>query len=291
MTTGDLVVHDPGRMTFQLRPAYAMALARGLGVGEPMSGMCQHVGWLAKVEDLVVECFRKGGGVSFETFGQVVWGSDATTEPYDLDTVDPMTVDDVLSLLPDVARRLESGIDVADVGCGGGWQLNLLARRFPASRFVGYDLLDRSLEPGRRVARSLGLTNVRFEQKDAATVDGSEKFDFITTFDAIHDQARPDLALRGIAKSLRAGGTYIGVDVSGSSTLANNLRAPLAVFKYTWSVLYCMTSSLAYNGMGLGGMWGEELAQKMMREAGFTSVKTVHLPANLINCYHIATVA
>ncbi len=116
--------------------------------------MCQHVGWLAKVEDLVVDCFRKGGGVSFETFVQVVWGSVA--EPYDLDTVDPMTVDDVLSLLPEVARRLESGIDVADVGCGGGWQLNLLARRFPASRFVGYDLLDRSLEPGRKVARPSG---------------------------------------------------------------------------------------------------------------------------------------
>ena len=40
----------------------------------------------------------------------------------------------------------------------------------------------------------------------------------------------------------------MAVDISGSSTLANNLDDPLDVFKYTWSVMYCMTVSLAYGG-------------------------------------------
>ena len=71
--------------------------------------------------------------------------------------------------------------------------------------------------------------------------------------------------------------------------LANNLDDPIGVFKYTWSVMYCMSVSLAYAGMGLGTVWGEELAQKMMRAAGFRSVQTVHLPGNLLNCYHIAS--
>jgi hypothetical protein len=80
------------------------------------------------------------------------------------------------------------------------------------------------------------------------------------------------------------------VDISGSSTLADNLDDPLNVFKYAWSVMYCMTVSLAYGGMGLGTMWGEERARAMMTEAGFTNVRTVHLPGDLINCYHLGSV-
>ena len=82
-----------------------------------------------------------------------------------------MAVDDVLALLPKIAGRLEEGIDVADVGCGNGWQLNLLARRFPASRFVGFELTENeSLRIARVVAEREGLTNVRFEKRDAVTL-------------------------------------------------------------------------------------------------------------------------
>jgi hypothetical protein len=34
---------------------------------------------------------------------------------------------------------------------------------------------------------------VRFEKRDAARLGETARFDFITTFDAVHDQARPDL--------------------------------------------------------------------------------------------------
>ena len=136
----------------------------------------------------------------------------------------------------------------------------------------------------------MGL-NVRYEKKDAAELDGSELFDFITTFDSIHDQARPDAVLRAIARSLRPGGVYLCVDVAGSSSLTDNLSDRLGSFKYTWSVLFCTPASLAYGGMGLGTMWGEQLARKMISEAGFASVETVHLPGDLGNCYHIARMA
>lgn len=292
MTAGGIVAHDPVKMTFELPPAYAMALSRGVGGPSGMAGMCQHVAMLGKVEDRIVDHFRRGGGLPYETY-QELWAGDPQMplEPYDLDAVDPMAVDHVLSLLPGIAERLGGGIDVADVGCGSGMQLNLLARRFPASRFVGFELSEASdLRTARLVADDHRLTNVRFQQKDAATLDGAEKFDLVLTFDAIHDQVRPDLALRGIAHSLKPGGVYVGVDISGSSTLANNLDDPLDVYKYTWSVMYCMTVSLAYGGMGLGTVWGEELARKMMTEAGFRAVETVHLPGDLLNCYHIGSV-
>jgi ubiquinone/menaquinone biosynthesis C-methylase UbiE len=225
--------------------------------------------------------------VPYDTYEQL-WGAG---EPYDLDAVDPTEIDHVLSLLPGIGERLGAGIDVADIGCGWGIQLNLLARRYPASRFVGFELTEGfALRTARQVAERHQLSNVRFQQTDATTLDGAETFDLILTFDAIHDQVRPDLALRAIARSLKPGGVYVGVDVSGSSTLADNLDDPLNVFKYAWSVMYCMTVSLAYGGMGLGTMWGEERARAMMTEAGFTNVRTVHQPGNLINCYHLGSV-
>ncbi len=53
--------------------------------------------------------------------------------------------------------------------------------------------------------------------------------------------------------------------------------------------MYCMTVSLAYGGMALGTVWGEEVARRMMTEAGFSDVRTEHLPGDLINCYHIGS--
>jgi hypothetical protein len=88
-----------------------------------------------------------------------------------------------------------------------------------------------------------------------ATLDGTERFDLITSFDAVHDQARPDLVLAGIAQSLRPGGVYLCVDITASSTLADNLDHSLGPFLYTISCMHCMTVSLAAGGMGLGTMW------------------------------------
>jgi ubiquinone/menaquinone biosynthesis C-methylase UbiE len=291
MSTGGIVAHDPATMTFVLPPEHIAGLKLVVGGpgGPGLAGLTQHVGFLAQMEDQVIECFQHGGGLPYEVFAPA-WGNRLTPKseaPAPLR--DAALVDGALPLVPHVVERLQLGIDVADVGCANGRQIMVMAQMFPASRFVGFDFYkDADLDEARAQAGRYGLTNVRFEKKDAATLDGSEQFDFITTFDAVHDQARPDLVLRGIARSLRPKGVYLCVDTSGSSTLADNLADPLGSFKYTWSVMHCMTVSLAYGGMGLGTVWGEQLARQMITDAGFTSVETVHLPGDLINCYHIA---
>ena len=111
----------------------------------------------------------------------------------------------------------------------------------------------------------------------------------MTTFDAVHDQARPDLMLAGIAAALRPGGVYLCVDTSASSKLAENLNHPLATFLYTVSCMHCMTVSLADGGMGLGTMWGEQTARKMLGEAGFTSVEAKRVDGDIVNAYIIAS--
>ena len=104
----------------------------------------------------------------------------------------------------------------------------------------------------------------------------------------MHDQARPDLLLAGIASALRPGGVYLCVEGAASSELAGNLGHPRGPWLYTISCMHCMTVSLAEGGMGLGTMWGEQTARKMLGEAGFTSVEVVHREGD-DDAYFIAT--
>jgi SAM-dependent methyltransferase len=164
-----------------------------------------------------------------------------------------------------------------------------MAATFPRSRFTGFDFSGPGIAAARAEAERDGLANARFTERDAAYLGETASFDFITTFDAVHDQARPDLMLAGIAAALRPGGVYLCVDTSASSELAENLGHPLAPFLYTVSTMHCMTVSLADGGMGLGTMWGGQSAQRMLAEAGFTSVETHRVDGDIVNAYLVAT--
>jgi cyclopropane fatty-acyl-phospholipid synthase-like methyltransferase len=96
----------------------------------------------------------------------------------------------ILPLAPGLIESLEKGIDVMDIACGSGRALNLLAKSFRQSRFIGYDLCLETIETVRAEASNLGLTNVTFEQRDLTDFSPNKQFDLITAFDAIHDQAR-----------------------------------------------------------------------------------------------------
>jgi ubiquinone/menaquinone biosynthesis C-methylase UbiE len=141
---------------------------------------------------------------------------------------------------------------------------------------------------GRAEAQEWGLSNATFEVRDAAALGIREQFDLVTTFDAVHDQAHPAEALRGVYEALRPGGTYYCIDVAASSNLEENLEHPLGPFIYTVSTMHCMTVSLAYGGDGLGTAWGEQLARKMMSDAGFKDIETRTVEGDVFNNYYIA---
>ena len=188
-----------------------------------------------------------------------------------------------LPLVGGLVDRLHEGIDVADIGCGSGHAINLMADAFPRSQFTGFDFSDTGLEAARAEAASRSLKNARFVRRDAASLGETAAFDFITSFDAVHDQARPDLMLAGIARALRPSGIYLCVDFRASSTLAENFDHPLGPFFYAISCMHCMTVSLADGGMGLGTMWGEQKAEEMLREAGFRSIETAYVEDDIVN--------
>ncbi|MDQ4107112.1 MAG: methyltransferase domain-containing protein, partial [Actinomycetota bacterium] len=283
MVVGGIVEHDSEAGTYELPPEHAAFLTRA--APDNIAVFAQYIPLLGAVEDGIVECFRNGGGVPYSAFSrfQEVMAEDSGQ------TVLPALLDHILPLVEGLTDRLEEGIDVLDVGCGSGRAINLLARTFPNSRFVGYDLSEEAVARGRAEAEEHGTTNARFEVRDVSTLDEEERYDLITTFDAVHDQAKPAEVLAGICRALKEDGVYLMQDIAGSSYHHNNLGHPIGPFLYTISTMHCMTVSLAQDGAGLGAMWGEEKAREMLQEAGFTKVRVERLPHDFQNSYYVAT--
>ena len=282
MTVGRIVTYDPATQHYLLPAEHAACLTRDSAPNN-MAAFCQYLGVLGAVEDKVVNCFHEGGGVPYCAFCRFheVMAEDSGQ------SVLPAILDHILPLAPGLEARLRAGIDVLDVGCGRGLALCLLAKHFPNSRFKGLDFSDEAIQAARSKASRDGLSNVIFEVQDAATLDEVDAYDWIVTFDAIHDQADPARVLANISKALRPDGVYLMQDIDGSSYLENNMDHPMGAFLYTVSTMHCMTVSLADGGAGLGTMWGEERARSMLNDAGFNSVRVERLPHDVQNAYYI----
>ena len=142
----------------------------------------------------------------------------------------------------------------------------------------------------RAQASERGLGNLSFKQRDLSTFDVDaepEAFDFVATFDAVHDQAKPLALLKGIRRTLKPGGTYLMQDIQGSSHHHENLDHPGGPLMYMISTMHCMTVSLAQGGDGLGAMWGEQKARELLAEAGFSSVAVHLLDHDPFNAYFV----
>jgi 2-polyprenyl-3-methyl-5-hydroxy-6-metoxy-1,4-benzoquinol methylase len=177
-----------------------------------------------------------------------------------------------------------------DAGCGSGRTLNRLAELFPKSRFVGMDLSNDALRSAGDEASAKGLKNVEFVPVDLSDFDQAaepEAFDFITTFDAVHDQGKPLNVLKGIHQALKGDGVYLMQDIKGSSQVHKNIGHPIGTFLYTVSCLHCMTVSLAQGGEGLGAMWGEEKTREYLQRAGFRSVEKHELAHDIQNNWYV----
>jgi 2-polyprenyl-3-methyl-5-hydroxy-6-metoxy-1,4-benzoquinol methylase len=283
MVTGRIVSYEPAKRTYELPREHAALLTRS-AVPINFASAMQWLAVLGSVEDKIVDCFRKGGGVHYEAFHRF---HDVMAEE-SAQTVVAALTEHILPLAEGLVGKLERGIDVLDIGCGAGRAVCRMAAEFPNSRFVGYDLCEDAVEAGRADAARQGLKNVRFEARDVSRLGEKEKFDLITAFDAIHDQAKPDVVLREIVAALRPGGTFLMQDILASSHLENNLDNPVATFLYTISTMHCMTVSLAQGGAGLGTCWGRELAEKMLRDAGLGDIVVQKLPHDDLNYYYVA---
>ncbi|MCH0542913.1 class I SAM-dependent methyltransferase [Streptomyces sp. MUM 203J] len=282
MVVGGIVAYEPDGRRYRLPPGHVPALVRASGP-DNLAALMEYVGLVGRVEDEVVEAFRRGGGVPYSAYPrfQEIQAQD-TARVYDAALVDVL-----IPFAQGVTERLHEGIDALDVGTGHGHAPIVLARAFPRSRFTGLDQSAQGLAAGTAEAAQLGLGNVTFVESDSTRIPGT--YDLITAFDVIHDLARPAETLDAIAAALRPGGVFLMGDMAASSNLEDNIGHPLGPTLYGISLFYCMTTSLSTGGAGLGTVWGEQTARRMLADAGFTGVETHSIEGDPFNLYYVAT--
>ncbi|KTD61815.1 class I SAM-dependent methyltransferase [Legionella spiritensis] len=284
LAVGGIVDFNARDKTYQLPPEHASVLTRKSSP-QNMAVIAQFIPVLAYVEDGIVNAFKHGGGVPYEAYPRFheVMAEESGQ------TILSSLIDNILPLAHGLVEKLAQGIQVLDIGCGYGRALMLMARTFPESRFTGYDLCDETIAQARYAAKANDLHNIRFEKKDLSVWDEYQKYDLITSFDVIHDQAKPEQVLDNVFKALKPGGIFLMQDIKTSSDVAGNFDHPLAAFIYTISCMHCMTVSLSQNGAGLGTAWGEELALEMLTDAGFSQIEKHYLEHDIMNTYYIAS--
>lgn len=188
-----------------------------------------------------------------------------------------------------LVKRLEQGARVCDIGCGEGVAVLLMARAFPHSHFIGIDIDWEALAVARKAAIRLGLDNVEFVLRDAAEAGHDQhwrgSFDYVTAFDAIHEQQQPLQVLRMIRELLVDGGRFSMIDIAAHSAHSANLEHPLGPFLYTVSLMYCLPVGLSGGGAGLGMMWGREQACQLLAQAGFSLVSVEEIPGDPFNAH------
>ena len=234
---------------------------------------------------LLPESFRTGIGLSYDAFGhEGNRGVEQMFAPWFRTMLVPLA----LPALDGVVPKLEQGAKVADVGCGAGVALIEMAKVFPRSEFHGYDIAKFALAQAETNKREAKVNNVTFHDAsgDAMPADGS--FDFVTTFDCLHDMTRPDLVTRAIRASLKQDGTWLIADINSKPSFEENLeRNPMVAMMFGFSVMSCMSSALSEpGGLGLGTLgFTEDVARQMTSGAGFTRFKR-HDFENPLNAYY-----
>ena len=238
---------------------------------------------MGPIDDLT-DAFKNGGGVHQSAFPNEFY---ATMQCSSGVRYENFLLGTWLPEMPDVVAKLERGVDVADVGCGQGTALTLMAKAFPNSRFWGYDAFAPQIEGAIENSKARGIgTNGSFE-----VLDGSGElprdFDVIFTFDVIHDMARPREGLANIQRHLRPGGIYVLQEISAADERHEN-RGAVATIKYGMSMTYCMTTSLAHDGEGLGTLgMSEKVARELCSEAGFSMLRKLDCSNDFISLFEV----
>ena len=274
---------DRERGSFSLPAEHAEVLARE---GAPLflAGGYQGLRGELAVLDLLTEAFRSGGGVPQADYpDDMTEGIRRNSAPW----FEHQLLQQWIPAVDGLRENLEGGTRYADVGCGAGHALLTLAKKFPHSTFVGYDAFPDAIDQARRTGKREGLSDrLRFELLDAAA-GIPERYDVMSTFDVVHDAIDPTGLLSAIKCSLEPDGTYLMLEWRCADDPAENV-GPFSTLLYGISLMYCMTTSLAQGGAGLGTCGCPPAkVRRLCAEAGFTNVRELPIDSPVHILYEI----
>lgn len=236
--------------------------------------------------DRLEEAFRTGLGMSYDEHGP---SCACAVERMGAFTKNHRLIPHLIPLIEGLADRLEAGIKVADVGCGGALSTIAMAERYPRSSFVGYEISEHALTRARDNVAESGLKNVVINHAFDQPMSDAAPFDFMTTFDVIHDTPHPQALVAQIYGALGDGGIWLCEDIRGFETFEENLeKHPLAAMLYGFSVMVCMNSGMSTeDGAGLGTLgFTESVAREMTDAAGFVQFQRLDVD-NPMNSYYV----
>jgi 2-polyprenyl-3-methyl-5-hydroxy-6-metoxy-1,4-benzoquinol methylase len=263
------ISYDPADETFSLSPEQAMIFAVK---DSPvyLAGAFDLVAAMIEGEQKVERAIKTGGGVRWgDSAGCLFCATGAFFRPGYINNV----VQNWLPSLDGMAERLRAGAKVADVGCGVGFSTLLMAKAFPASKFVGFDFHEPSIEEARRHAKEHGFgERVRFEVAKAKEIKESD-FDLVTFFDCLHDMGDPQGCAMHMRRILKRDGMWMIVEPIAGDEPRENMN-PVGRLYYNASTMICVPTSLDQEvGAALGAQAGEKVLTDIVRSAGFSKVR------------------
>jgi SAM-dependent methyltransferase len=270
--------YDAATETFSMSPEQQAVFADPDSPAA-MTGGFYSVSSVYHDEPKMAERFRTGGGLSWGDHHNCLFcGTARFFRPGYAANI----VQNWLPALDGVLPKLQAGARVADIGCGHGSSTLIMARAFPHSHFVGYDIHPGSIEAAREHASAEGLTNVEFHLGTAKDYPG-QGFDLITIFDALHDMGDPVGAARHVRETLKPDGTWMIVEPFAGDTLAENLN-PVGRVYYAFSAMVCTPASRSQEvGLALGAQAGERRLRDVVTRGGFRQFRrATETPFNMI---------
>lgn len=271
MASAGYISYNPKTQKFHLPAEHTPILTQE---GGPifLAGIYQQ--FLAEIKNAqkLIQKFKDGGGIPLDEFDKDEFiGLERMTASW----FDNLLLTEWIPAAPEVKSNLEKGIDVADIGCGRGRAIIKMAQAFPNSRFVGYDAVASVIEYANSQALALGLQDrVTFKKLDVEEgIPEEKRYDLITAFDVIHDLADPISALKSIYKALKPDGTYLWLEINSKDKPEDNF-GQIGTLLYAMSVVYCMTTSLAEKGLGLGTLgMSPSKVKEYCNKVGFSHVR------------------
>lgn len=235
----------------------------------------------------LAEAFETGKGIPFQAYGE---GEPFAIEQMNRAVYEARFISKWLPAVPGVVEKLKAGGRAIDIGCGTGVIPVLLAKAFPEAKVAGLDFDARSIEIARENARDAGVGGrIEFKHGSAAELEAPPGgYDFVSTFDCIHDMGDPGGVLRRIRAALAPGGTYLMVEPRVAARMHDNAANPFARMLYGISCMHCVPVSLAQGGPGLGACWGETRARLAAQEAGFSRFAMLPIKSPVHAFYEIA---